>query len=306
MKKILVCEDSFEGIMSGIYDAWVILNKVGSDNVGLSCFEPEELNFFVEYEPVERKQEHALKVADSIRRKISDKVYIDIYRTAISASPDKADLIFRYLQHGYKKGRRISECLAIPEVMEVTRLSKRVQREYDHIRGFLRFNESVSGILSSEIEPENDIIELLGNHFSDRLPSENFLITDVGRQKTLVHEKYNEYYVVDGEMSEYIKKILRKEIQPDTPKKMSERLMETEQTKRFLEKGIYSENMRSISIGDENFLKDNSERERKIEELWQVFFDTIAIDTRRNDSLQKNNLPLRFRKYMTEFERKDI
>lgn len=40
----------------------------------------------------------------------------------------------------------------------------------------------------------------------------------------------------------------------------------------------------------------------KYENLWKIFFDNIAIKERINPKLQKNNLPIRYRKDMTEFE----
>ena len=44
-----------------------------------------------------------------------------------------------------------------------------------------------------------------------------------------------------------------------------------------------------------------SEQEEKFQMLWKTFFDSIAIKERKNDKLQKNNLPLRFRSNMLEF-----
>ncbi len=258
MKHVLVCEDSFEGILSGIYEAWIIMNKEGKENVGVTCNDTQELNFFVQYETVNKNSEYAYKVANSIRRKISEKAYADVYRTAMSVHEDKADILFRYLQHGFKKGRNISECMAIPEVMEVTRLSKRVWREYDHFRGFLRFSERTKGLLFSEIAPENNILELLGNHFADRIPSENFVIRDMERDKVLVHRKFCDYYVVNGGFSE------------------------------------------NGSILEDSLVMSNDER--YYENLWKIFFDAITIESRRNYNLQRNNLPLRYRKYMTEFK----
>ena len=35
--------------------------------------------------------------------------------------------------------------------------------------------------------------------------------------------------------------------------------------------------------------------------LWKVFFENISIEERENVNLQKQNCPLRKRKYMTEF-----
>ncbi|MBD5137317.1 MAG: DNA metabolism protein [Lachnospiraceae bacterium] len=254
-KKVLVCEDSFEGILSCIYDAWVVMNQNGKDNVAIVCGENYNMELFMEYVQVEKNREKSFKVAESIKRKMSFHIYNDIYRTAVSDVSDKADLIFRYLQHGFRMGRRVSECLAIPEIMEVTKISKNVLREYDHLRGFLRFGQITENVLSAEIEPKNDILDMLGNHFSDRLSSENFIIKDMGRKKTLVHKQYCDYYIINNML-------------PDT--------------------------------GDNGVMSGN---EGYYEELWKVFFETIAIDSRKNYELQRNNLPLRFRKYMTEFDK---
>ncbi len=43
-----------------------------------------------------------------------------------------------------------------------------------------------------------------------------------------------------------------------------------------------------------------SESEKEIQELWKGFFRSAAIDARTNPALQKQLLPLKFRKYMTE------
>jgi len=37
-------------------------------------------------------------------------------------------------------------------------------------------------------------------------------------------------------------------------------------------------------------------------DMWKTFFETIAIEERRNPRCQRNMLPLRYRKYMTEFQ----
>lgn len=49
-------------------------------------------------------------------------------------------------------------------------------------------------------------------------------------------------------------------------------------------------------------IKNVSEREEDIESMWKAFFASISIKERENKKLQRNNLPLRFRSNMTEFE----
>ena len=44
-----------------------------------------------------------------------------------------------------------------------------------------------------------------------------------------------------------------------------------------------------------------SEDEGRMQELFKSFVRTIAIESRTNEKLQLNMLPLRFRPYMTEF-----
>ena len=41
--------------------------------------------------------------------------------------------------------------------------------------------------------------------------------------------------------------------------------------------------------------------EKQLQKLWKLFVDTIAIKERVNPKLQRQMLPLRFRKYMKEF-----
>lgn len=59
-----------------------------------------------------------------------------------------------------------------------------------------------------------------------------------------------------------------------------------------------------LVTGEEGLQLENlsfSEGEEKYSELFCHFFHTIAIKERRNLGLQRNMLPLRYRKYMTEF-----
>ncbi|MDR1560188.1 MAG: TIGR03915 family putative DNA repair protein [Clostridiales bacterium] len=47
---------------------------------------------------------------------------------------------------------------------------------------------------------------------------------------------------------------------------------------------------------------DCSDDEARFQELWRAFFDSVAIKERLNKDLQRNLIPLRFRKHVTEFQ----
>jgi probable DNA metabolism protein len=45
-----------------------------------------------------------------------------------------------------------------------------------------------------------------------------------------------------------------------------------------------------------------SDSEEKFQKLWRTFFDSVTIKERENKELQRQNVPLKYRKYMMEFD----
>ena len=64
---------------------------------------------------------------------------------------------------------------------------------------------------------------------------------------------------------------------------------------------VYDGNEFIISeVPDEVSVAD-SDNEAEYKKLWHSFFNTIAVESRVNYKLQRGHLPLRYRKYMSEF-----
>ena len=68
-----------------------------------------------------------------------------------------------------------------------------------HLLGFVRFQELESGILFSEIHPNHHVLPILGEHFSDRLPEENFMIYDANRDLALLHPAGEHFFLADAD-----------------------------------------------------------------------------------------------------------
>lgn len=60
-----------------------------------------------------------------------------------------------------------------------------------------------------------------------------------------------------------------------------------------------------LSEEEVNHLLAMTESQQDYEVLWRAFFDSIAIKERENYTLQRNHVALHYRKYMTEFQRKN-
>ena len=72
-KHRFICEDSLDGIFTAVYDAWA--SRCGHDAVEISVREPENLEFFCQYHQIPSSSEKALKVARTLRQRLSVREY---------------------------------------------------------------------------------------------------------------------------------------------------------------------------------------------------------------------------------------
>ena len=189
-KRILVCEDSMEGIFSAVYDGWKECR--GGREVAVQTSFPVSMELFASYREITTDRSKSGKVMRTILMKLGSEAYEQICLAAAAADTDRGTAIYYVLRRALGRGHcesRVMEALADPYVSKVAKLALRVKREYHHYFGFVRFREISGMFLLSEIQPENDILSLLAPHFSDRFPNENWVIYDQGRQKALCHGK---------------------------------------------------------------------------------------------------------------------
>lgn len=252
---VFVCEDSPEGIFTGVYDAWN--SRLGHENVRLEVQGEYNYSLFSEYREVAVDRLKAQKVVRSVRRSLSELAYSWIYRTALSEREDRAEAVYRFLVCGFSAGaagRRITENLQIPAVQTVFQINRAVANEAHLQTEFLRFAEYSDQVLFSEIGPKNRVTALLMPYFTDRLPSEPFIIYDKNHQEAGVWTGKGRWYMMRGAETEPLQALSGR--------------------------------------------TDQSEYAA----LWSAFFHQIGIKERENPACQRTRLPLRYRKYMTEFQ----
>lgn len=255
----LICEDSLEGIFSGIYQAYLL--KKPHEQIHIQIGEEENLRLFAVYRKCPVNEEWAGKVARTIGSRLGTEAYLSICRALASPEPDKGEAVYKTIVTGLRKSgcRNIMDHLTDPYVHRVFELARFTANEAHFHVEFLRFRELENGILYAPIGPKNNLLTFIVPHFADRLPLENFVIHDEIRNIFAVHPAGEDWYLVTGN------------------EKTGEQKA-TEQVFRF------------------------SQGEKRYSELFEHFFHTIAIKERRNTDLQRNMLPIRYRKYMTEFQ----
>lgn len=198
---VYTCEDTFEAMMTCIYDAWA--SKEGHQNIRLQTEPLGNYELFCDYRHVDADAEKCQKVIRSIQKKISFSAYQMVFRCAMSAQPEKLDVIYRFLLLGFAHGAKVTTMLQSPYVMAIFEADRTVKNEAHYTREFLRFQALPNNVLVSHIEPKADILTHLAHAFEDRLPSENWMIVDDKRQTAIVHPADTDSYLTKltaGEM----------------------------------------------------------------------------------------------------------
>ena len=174
--QILVCEDTQEGIFTGIYEAYE--RKCDPAHTVIQAGEDGELCLFSDYRKVVPDMEKAEKVARTLRRRFGEECFEQLCLALSSWQPDKGQAVYRTVVEGLSgrvKGR-LMEHLGNPYVARAFELSRAAGNESHHLLGFLRFSETSDGLLFAQIGPKNNVLAHMMPHFADRFPGENFVI----------------------------------------------------------------------------------------------------------------------------------
>lgn len=198
---VYVCEDSFDGILCGIYDAW--MSRKGHENVRLEIEGTGNVELFCQYEPVPVVGEKIEKVSAAVRKKISEAAYQKIYTASLSLEDGRGDVIYRFLIDGFRYGAAVLEMLHLPSVFELFRMCRFVLNESHLLKEFTRFSRTEEGLLISRIGPKNDVLPMLAVHFADRLPSEHWLIYDEKRKRAVVHPADEDWFILRADESRW-------------------------------------------------------------------------------------------------------
>lgn len=195
----LLCEDSINGVFSGIYETWA--GKYNRDEVVLRTGAVYNYELFMEYRKVPEDAAAGQKVAGTIRRRFGEETYERICYALWSDGEDKADAVYRMVRYGIEHhcGYGFQNHLTNEAVQRVFELWRSASNEAHHFLGFLRFFELKNGVLCANIHAKHQVLEPLAMHFADRLPGENWMICEKNRGIVAVHPAYRNWFLTKEE-----------------------------------------------------------------------------------------------------------
>lgn len=202
MITVFLCEDSLDGILTGVYEAYD--SRLGHRNIRLKTEEIDTLELFCEYRTVRTDLEKAEKVLRTVRKRMGEKAKEAVCYAAACPDERRADAIYRLIVLGLSlpDGKEALNFLQDPSVLLVEKLRYKAWHEAERMLGFLRFEELPGGVLYACMEPPYAVLPLIAPHFADRLLQENWIIHDKKRELLAVHRKYAGWMLADAKLLE--------------------------------------------------------------------------------------------------------
>ncbi|NFG41356.1 DNA metabolism protein [Clostridium botulinum] len=198
--KILIYDDTFFGLLNALYKSFNYDQTnlfICSKKNNIPLLGSEIIN-------VNTNSPIAKKVQNTIIYKIDKLALKKIYIVYLSNYENKEILLLKYLKIAFKLNKDVHSFLNIDEVRLIDTINKKVTYESHRFKGFVRFNLINNKFFYSSIEPDNDILELIADHFKKRFKNEYFIIHDLNREKAIIYNKID-YEIIPLDLRDYEK-----------------------------------------------------------------------------------------------------
>ena len=175
---IFIYDYTFEGLLTCIFDAY--FRKTFPDLL-LKEGEPLPL-FYDETFHVSTDERKAMRVWRGLEKKISHHALSALTYCWLSELPEVDKRLFRYIRKAIDSPRSIETNFADADVLELSKIYKKVDGERVHLMQFVRFQKAADGTFFAAVEPQFNALPLAVEHFKDRFADQPWLIYDVKRQ----------------------------------------------------------------------------------------------------------------------------
>lgn len=263
---VFTYDGSFEGLLSVIFEAFS-LRQDPALILGRGETPPLLADRVVE---VATDPAKAGRVWSGLEKKLSPTALRQLMYAWLTGEAGSAELVLRYVRAVYA-GAAESD-FGQPDVLALWQTARKVSREREHLRQFLRFQKTAGGVFFAAVAPPYNVLPLCRSHFVRRFADQRWLIWDLVRQ-------YGFYYdLKEAREVDSLEPIGGAALEPAL--------------------GRAEVDPQSGRLAGEFLAEDES----LLQEAWRTYFKSVAIAERANPKLQRQFMPRRFWAYLTEMQ----
>jgi probable DNA metabolism protein len=178
-----IYDNTFEGLLTCVFEAF---NRrefpqriVRTDDVP---------PLFTESFRVITDEDKSERVLKALRKKISSSALRMLFVDFLSELEGIEIVIFRYIRKAVIASKSIEMNFADADVLELSKVYKKVIREEERVRQFVRFQKTADNIYFAVIEPVYNVLLLSANFFKNRYADQQWIVYDTKRKYGLFYD----------------------------------------------------------------------------------------------------------------------
>lgn len=175
---IFLYDHTFEGLLTSVFEAYS--RRTFPDALLL---EGEPLPLFYDgLFTVVTDEEKAGRVWRGLQKKLSSTALACLAQCWLAEEPETPMLLFRYIRKAIDAPRTIELNFGDPDVLEVSKIWKKVTNERLRVMQFLRFQKAADGTFFAAVKPIYNVLPLTLPHLKDRFADQCWLLYDLKRE----------------------------------------------------------------------------------------------------------------------------
>jgi probable DNA metabolism protein len=176
-------DNTFDGLLTAVFDAFN--RKEFPDRI---VSQEIQLPLFTDVFRVITDTEKSERVLNGLKKKISRSALNMLFICYFSETEDIENLLFRYIRKSFVSPVSIEMNFADDDVLSLSKIFKKVERETTHIKQFARFQKTADGIFFSVMEPLCNVLPLCSSFFEDRYADQQWILYDSKRNYGLYYD----------------------------------------------------------------------------------------------------------------------
>lgn len=175
---IFTYDGTYEGLLSVVFESY----KMKTTPSEIRHIDQYQENLFAkpvhvktDIKKAERVQKGLEKLADSALNNM-------LYRCFLSEEEDIEMLIYHFIKTSIEHTENIAHNYRDEKILKLHAINKKIGREVHRMHAFVRFQRTKDEIYTALIEPDFNVIPLIGEHFEKRYSNQKWLIYDTRRR----------------------------------------------------------------------------------------------------------------------------
>ena len=177
----------YDGTFDGLLTAYFYAYK-DQDIYDISRQDSYQVDLLSQPRSIATEVDKAARIYRSVCQKLSADTMRNLYLLYLSELPHCDLLGLRYLRLCFANGTQINRAKQHPIIRQVEDYRHKVMTEYDHMKGFLRFQQIDQQVYFGHFAPDHNQLPLLLPHLEKRFSVQKLIVYDEKRSCALLYD----------------------------------------------------------------------------------------------------------------------